>query len=402
MHIESRFDIRLPYYLAMAVVSSFLLSLFLLQLFTGLLVLAWLFESNKNKLKALDTISYIFIVFVLIRIFSALFSNYPDSSNQIYYKDSLFFFSFFAFGYYLKVFDESKLRTIYYALVIAAICVACIGLTKFLIGNVERAQSFTSGYSTFSSYLVSLIGFALILFKLIKAKKQRLLLAAGIVLMLGGIVTSLGRTNIIIAILIFITGIIAIKIKARYAVALLILAIGISWIAFQLNVKEINQRIETPVQLSDRDILLETAKELFMKLERPIIGYGPRTFHDVFANREQLSDKGVGSWHNDFIQVYFESGFLGLATFFVIIFFPLIKALKCLKNCRLSEDRKYILIGAVLGLVGLVLSALTAGFVNSPVLSILFVFFIATISSIVYPVIDKTTNADHQVSYLKN
>ena len=369
----------------MAVVSSFLLSLFLLQLFAGLLVLAWLFESNKNKLKAIDTISYIFIVFVLIRILSALFSNYPDSSNQIYYKDSLFFLSFFAFGYYLKVFDESKLRTIYYALVIAAIFVACIGLTKFLTGNVERAQSFTSGYSTFSSYLVSLIGFALILFRLIKAKQQKILLAAGIVLMLSGIVTSLGRANIVIAILIFIIGIVVIKIKARYAITIVLLTIGISWFAFQLNVKEINQRIEIPVQLSDRDILLETAMELFMKFEKPIIGYGPRTFHDVFTNREQLSDKGVGSWHNDFIQVYFESGFLGLATFFVIIFFPLIKALKCLKDCRLSEDRKYILIGAVLGLVGLVLSALTAGFINSPILSILFAFFITTISVIVYP-----------------
>ncbi len=213
--------------------------------------------------------------------------------------------------------------------------------------------------------------------------------------MLSGIVTSLGRTNIVIAILILIIGIVAIKIKVRFVVALFLLAIGISWFSFQLNVKEINQRIETPVQLSDRDILFGTAKELFMKFEKPIIGYGPRTFHNVFTNREQLFDKGVGSWHNDFIQVYFESGFLGLAAFFVIIFSPLFKALKCLKDCRLSEDRKYILIGAVLGIIGLVLSALTAGFINSPVLSILFVFFITTISVIVYPVNDNKTEADN-------
>jgi len=112
-------------------------------------------------------------VFVVIRILSALFSDFPDSSNQIYYKDLLFFFSFFAFGYYLKAIDESKLRTVYSAVVIAAIFVACIGLTRFLAGDVERAQSFTSGYSTFSSYLVSLIGFALILFRLIKTKQQK-------------------------------------------------------------------------------------------------------------------------------------------------------------------------------------------------------------------------------------
>ena len=390
--LNTRYDTRLPFYLTIATISSFLLSLFLLQLFAGLLVLAWLFESNKNKFKAIDTISYIFIAFVLIRILSTLFSDYPDSSNQMYYKDLLFFLSFFAFGYYLKVFDENKLRTIYYAFVIAAIFVACIGLTKFLTGNTERAESFTSGYATFSSYLVSVIGFALILFRIIRDKQQKLLLAAGVVLMLSGIVTSLGRTNIVIAIFILIIGIIAIKIKVRYAVALFLLAIGISWVSFQLNVKEFNKRIETPVHLSDRDVLFETANELFMKFEKPIIGYGPRTFHDVFTNREQISDKGVGSWHNDFIQVYFESGFLGLAAFLVIIFLPFIKALKCLKDCRLSEERKYFLIGAVLGLVGLVLSALTAGFVNSPVLSILFAFFITTISVIVYPVKNNMVN----------
>ncbi len=390
--LNTRYDTRFPFYLTIATISSFLLSLFLLQLFAGLLVLAWLFEANKNKFKAIDTISYIFIVFVLIRILSALFSDYPDSSNQIYYKDLLFFLSFFAFGYYLKVFDESKLRTIYYAFIIAAIIVACVGLTKFLTGNAERAESFTSGYATFSSYLVSLSGFALIFFRLIKTKQQKFLLATGIVLILSGIVTSLGRTNIVIAILILIVGIVAIKIKIRYAIVLLLLTIGISWFSFQLNVKEINKRIETPAQLSDRDVLFGTAKELFMKFEKPIIGYGPRTFHDVFTNRKQISDKGVGSWHNDFIQVYFESGFLGLAAFLVIIFLPLIKALKCLKDCRLSEERKYILIGAVLGLVGLVLSALTAGFVNSPVLSVLFVFFITTISVIVYPVKNNLVN----------
>ncbi len=61
----------------------------------------------------------------------------------------------------------------------------------------------------------------------------------------------------------------------------------------------------------------------------------------------------------------------------------------------LSEDRKYFLIGTMLDLVALVLSALTAGFVDSPVLSVLFTFFITTISVIVYSVVDKTTEADN-------
>ncbi len=61
----------------------------------------------------------------------------------------------------------------------------------------------------------------------------------------------------------------------------------------------------------------------------------------------------------------------------------------------LSEDRKYFLIGTMLDLVALVLSALKEGFVDSPVLSVLFTFFITTISVIVYSVVDKTTEADN-------
>jgi O-antigen ligase len=391
--LTTRYDIRIPFYLLIATVSSFLISLFLLQLFAGVLVLFWLFEGNGNKLKALDKIGYIFIAFVLIRILSALLSAFPQSSSQIYYKDLLFFLSFFAFGFYLKVLDEKKIKVILYSFTIAAIVVAAIGITRFLTGSVERAQSFSSGYSTFSSYLVSSIGLALIAFSLVKDKKQKLFLAFGVVLVISGIVTSLGRTNIVVAILVLILGAFAIKIKAKYVIVLLLLVIGISWLSFQLNVKEINQRIETPVQLSDRDILLETAQELFLKYEKPILGYGPRTFHDVFANKDKLTDKGVGSWHNDFIQVYFESGILGLLAFLAIILSPLIKGIMCLRKCQLPEINKFILIGVILGETALVLSALTAGFINSPVLAVLFAFFISTISAIVYPVNSEKTLA---------
>lgn len=384
--LTTRYDIRLPFYLFIATVSSYLISLFLLQLFAGLLVLAWLFESNKNKLKGLDKLSYLFITFVFIRLLSSIFSNYPDSSNQMFYKDALFFLSFFAFGYYLKVFDENKIKTILYTFTIAAVIVAVIGIVRFLVGSVERAQSFSSGYSTYSSYLVSSLGLILIAFRLVKERKQKIFISVGIVLIISGIVTSLGRTNIVIAFIIFIIGTFAIKIKMKYVAAFIILAIGISWLSFQINVKEINQRINTPVQLSDRDILLETAKELFLKFEEPIIGYGPRTFHDVFSNKEKLSDKGVGSWHNDFIQVYFESGILGLLAFLTIILFPFIKGVKCLNGCHFTETNKLILIGALLGVTALVLSALTAGFINSPVLAVLFAFLITIVSATIYPV----------------
>ena len=380
--ISTRYNINLPFYLLLATISSFIISIFIFQVFAGLLVFIWLFERNNDKLKTLDATTYLFISFVIIRILTALLSEFPESSIRLFYKDALFFLSFFAFSYYLKIFINGKFRVIFYTLVIAAMVVAGIGVVRFLLGDVHRAESFTSGYSTYSSYLVSLLGFAILLFGSLKVQKQKIFWAIGIIIMLSGIVTSLGRTNIVIAVLIFIAGIIMAKVKLRYIISVILVVAGLTWISFQLNTGEINQRIETPAHLSDRDIILEAAGELFLKFEHPVLGFGPRTFHDIFAKKDLLSDKGVGSWHNDFIQVYFESGFAGLIILLLLIIYPFFIGINCLMRCELDEDRKMILFGALLGEAALVLSALTAGFVNSPVLSVFFAFLISTISAI--------------------
>ena len=204
--------------------------------------------------------------------------------------------------------------------------------------------------------------------------------------MLVGIVTSLGRANVVIAAIVIITGIIVIRVKIKYVVAAMLIVIGLSYVFFQINSDEISRRIEAPAYLSDRDILLNSAKEIFLKFENPLLGYGPRTFNNIFDKRDLLADKGVQSWHNEFIQTYFESGALGLLTYLIIILFPLAKAVKCIKKCKLSDQDKLFLTGIILAEIALVLTSITSGLVHSPVLSVLFAFFIAVISSYVYPV----------------
>ena len=102
-----------------------------------------------------------------------------------------------------------------------------------------------------------------------------------------------------------------------------------------------------------------------------------------------LTDKGIGSWHNDFIQIYFESGFLGLTSFLIIIILPYYFLIKLLRN-NINIVYKNILWGVLLGFSGLILSALTAGFIDSPILSIVFAFLITLISGIKY--VNETMN----------
>lgn len=374
---QTRFDIRYPHFLMLATVSSFLLSLVLLQFFLGLLVILWLTEKNSEKKKAFDKVGLLILIFLTVRILSVIFSEYPELSVELLYKDALFYLGFFAMNFYFKAFKAEQVRKTVLVFSIASSVVAVIGLLQFNLSIVERAQSFSSGYSTFSSYLLA--GFAVTLSsRLLYQNKLKLIywvIASSVIL--AGIVTSLGRVNIVIAVIIFLSVLIIKRYDIKSVLLIIILSTIISFISFQNNFIQVSQRVEAPAYLSDRDILLNAAKEL--AFEKPLLGFGPRTFDKVFTYRDQLADKGVGSWHNDFIQVYLESGAIGLFAFVFLIIIPLYISFKKLRKSS-SSTEKDLLTGSVTAILALVFSGLTAGFISSPVLAPLFAYLLVTVS----------------------
>ena len=54
-------------------------------------------------------------------------------------------------------------------------------------------------------------------------------------------------------------------------------------------------------------------------LDHPVVGFGPRTFTEIFPLFSEMRVRGVGCWHNDYLQVYMESGLLGLSALFWLI-----------------------------------------------------------------------------------
>ena len=381
MQITSRFNQNVHFYLLVASVCSFLFSLFLLQLFVGALSVLWIFDKFSEKKKAFDIFSKVIFIFLVVRIISILFSSYPGDSNQAYYKDALFYFGFFSFDFYLKTLDKKRIKIIVYSFAVAAAVIALIGLIRFNLSLVDRAQSFSSGYSTFSSYLLA--GFGVLICLSTDIKNVYILKTVLLALILSGVITSLGRTNIVTIILLFIAAFFLKKINIKEASIIILLTVVLSAISFYNNSVEANARMEQPASLSDRDVLLKGSKDLFLEFNNPVLGYGPRTFKDIFPYRGMLTDKGIGSWHNDFIQIYFESGILGLAALLTIIFITYYFLIKILKN-NIDNDYKMILLGVLLGFSGLILSALTAGFIDSPVLSLVFALLISLVSGINY------------------
>ena len=315
--ISSRFDIRVPFYLTALLSVSFVLSIFALQLFAGLLAILWLLEKYSEKRKAIDKIVVLIAIYGLVRIVAIIFSEYPSVSVQSFYKEGLFFLSIFSLGFYLKVFDERKRRQIIYIFILGAALNSIIGLTKFNLGLVERAESFTSGYTAFSVYLLAAFGVTIILSDLSEVKRRyfylHIILSA---IILAGMVSSLGRADIAIAILVLLAGILLKRIKIRQVLLIILGAAIISSISFFNNSTEATQRVKAPTQLSDRDVLYKGAEELIR--EHPLLGYGTRTFKEIFPLKDKLEDKGIGGWHNELLQVYFESGFAGLSAYLAI------------------------------------------------------------------------------------
>jgi O-antigen ligase len=200
------------------------------------------------------------------------------------------------------------------------------------------------------------------------------------IIILVGIVTSLGRANIAIALLILFSAILLKRISLKQIIVLGLCGLAAISVYIYKPSSQIEHRIESITQLSDRDIIWQGAKEICLK--HPLLGYGPRTFHQAFPFKERFADKGIGGWHNDFLQIYFESGIVGIISFIVLLWVVIKSSINQLRNKQTDTELKSLSASVLVSLIALLLSAFFAGFITSVVLSIVFVFLISFLSRI--------------------
>jgi len=373
--MTSKYNLNIPFYLIAAVACSFVFSLFLLQVFAAIVGLLWLFEKNKEKKKAFDLLTISVLAFGITRLITAFFSEFPKASSEIYLKEALFYLFFFSANFYFKLFLPEKRSDMIRFFLLAAVAASLTGIISFNLNFVERAQSFSSGYTVFSSYLLAVLPL-LIFFPINnKVKKNQYLRIGGIIIVALGIITSLGRTSVAIAALFFIVGIALRKIRFKDILTISFAVALLSLLSFHNNSLQLHGRIGNPVGFSDRDILYKGAKEILFT--HPILGYGPHTFKNIFPLFNEVIDKGIGGWHNEFLQIYFDSGVLGLLSFLFLISVVYYSGIGLLKN-KVNRD---IVIGLLLSVTSFIISAFTSGFITSPVLSVLFVFIITLLNS---------------------
>ncbi|MFA6978468.1 MAG: O-antigen ligase family protein [Ignavibacteriaceae bacterium] len=364
---------QIAFYLIGAIAASFLLSLVLLQLFTFLLIVLWILEPNSEKKKVFGNIEIYFLAFVCVRVLSIFFSEHFTLSVHALYKDALYYAGFFALSFYLHSFTNEKKIKILEIFLSFALIVAIIGIAKFVFGIKPRAESIVSGYASFSTFLLTGVAIYLSFFKELKKKINPWIVSFGGVVILLAIVLALGRADLGIAIAILVLALLQKKLNLKYLLTIVVVTVVLSFFSFQQNSGEIKVRVSQPATMSDRDILWKSAFQI--SGEHPLLGFGPRTFEKIFPNRALLLDKGVGGWHNDYFTVYLESGILAL----LIFLFLSLKILKeGFKKFLFTDQWRW---GIFISTIALLLSAGMSGFINNPILSILFVFFLAFFSS---------------------
>ena len=380
MLIQSRYSEKIIFTLLSLLAISFVLSLFVMQLAAALLFIFWFTEKKEEKKKAFDTITSFILIFGLVRLITIFLSEYPQNSYESLYKEALFYTSAVAIPFYLKTLQKKKVLELMFVFIVGATIISIIGSTRFFIGDVERAQSFSSSYTVFSGYLLTAFVSALFYPKKDESFNQIFFWSIIYSILFLGILTSLGRANVAIAILFFLISLALKQIPLKQFVILTIIVV-IGFIIYSIRPSEtIGQRVENITYLSDRDIIWQGAKEISLK--HPFFGFGPRTFQQAFPFKEKFADKGIGGWHNDFLQIYFESGVFGLFAFILLLYVIIKTSVFQIRNKKTDTELKFLSASVLVSVLSLILSAMVAGFITSVVLSIVFVFLISFISRI--------------------
>jgi O-antigen ligase len=122
--------------------------------------------------------------------------------------------------------------------------------------------------------------------------------------------------------------------------------------------------------LSDRDIIWQGASMIYS--EHPIFGFGPLTFREIFPLFEKLVDQNISSWHNDYLQVYIESGAVGLIAFLWLGFSIFYCGIEIFLSKYVDTYSKDIAFALMLAMVVLYATGIVGTFIFSPISSLLF------------------------------
>jgi O-antigen ligase len=359
--------------------ATMIFSIAIVQMIVGVLAILWLFRIIITPgYKFIRTpIDYPFVAFIAARVLSVIFSIDYSVSLPTLYKEIPFYIIYFIVTQSIK-WDEKKVSKLVIVLIISACVASIIGVSKVLMGIELRANSTTSGYSTLGMFLTVILSLSLALSKNKLIFKQRWLWWGSLFVMGMGLLLTFNRTHWGVAAIIFL--IIGLY-RERIALMVSLICGVIAIIAIPSIAERFNQLVHFLQYTSGRDVIWQGAFQLIF--EKPLTGFGPRTFEMIFPLFNQLEDKLIGSWHCDYLQVYMESGLPGIISYLWLIGVIYYVGLKILKNKFGEVLQKDLSLGIILGMSAFFLTGIVGGFIIDPITSLLFRFLLGLLAIIV-------------------
>ena len=310
---------------------------------------------------------YLFVpiaLWILLRIVSIVFSTSPELSQRGWEK---VWIPLLYFPIASLAIREKQMKLILLLLLGSSILATLWGSYQVLTGSQLRAASLSSGYYTLGVHLCLVLALLLsYLAETHKVNKLFPLYLCGVILVTGIFFTYSRACYLATVGTILILTIFRQKKIFFFLVPLLLL--------FFLGPQERFSRQDKFGQVDYSTGRFQIWQAGLSKLpETPLFGYGPNTFRTVYPEelRTELTDQKVKSWHNDFLQIFLESGPLALLSYLLIL---LVFLKSSWRNYRAGSPSvsSALQLGVILIILDWVWIGLFANLVGDPLNSILF------------------------------
>jgi len=348
-------------------------------LLTLILLLFLLHLLRGGTFPQLPVFCYFFAAYICFTLLATVFSVDPAASI----RDNKELLIFLLLPIYLWLLDTWKRVWLSLWTVLAAgvfsslagiITVMVKGLAKGVVLS-DRLKGFTSHWMTYAGLLMFPFIFFSVLLLLRRDKKQAVVIAGGLAVLLTAIAFSLTRSvwiGIVAAL-----GIFLIFYKPRYFLALAPLFLIMALLA----PPAVRSRVLSIVDLQDssnRDRIYMVYSGMKIVHDRPWTGVGSNNIEKVIAANEKryrhpLAEQINLHLHNTFLQILAERGIFALASFLLACLFIILPQMKLLQSG--SGERRAITAGALFAFVGFLIAGMFEyNFGDSEIKFILFFF----------------------------
>lgn len=316
-----------------------------------------------------------FLCFVTGRLLSVFLSTNFQSSYPSLYKEIVIYFLFFVLVNEIDIKNKSKAALLLQVIILSALVAAIRGIIIYIFIDKARITSTTSGYYTLGMFLTAVFSLSLMIGNHKEIFLKRFIWWIVNFILVAAILLTFDRMHwIAMTVSVIIAGIVK---ERKFLIVYFVLAGGAVLLYPQLL--ERIMMVINDMNISERQIIWKGAGMLFWN--HPVFGFGTRTFNEIFPLYNQMVDKGTSSWHNDILQVYMESGILGLIALIYFIYSLLRNGIKAIKNFKNNGDLFYKDITS--GLLLAFIAFLVGGFLLDPILAMLFLIVVSLIALLI-------------------